>query len=113
VCPRASQRIALDLIARPPIGGADLVLIRVAPLTLHTALHLLSEIARRLLQLIECFGLRADRLAGLTALQGLGGVAHRPLRTAQRLGNIARPVAAMAHQRTDHAAGAFLLSGLV
>src|SRR5262249_44180656 len=36
---RPSERIALDPVTRRPVGRADVVLIRVAPLALHPALH--------------------------------------------------------------------------
>ena len=62
---RPAERVALDAVARLSVGGADLVIPGVAPLALHPALHLLGEIARRLLQLVERLGLRTDRLAGL------------------------------------------------
>ena len=52
---RAAERIALDLVTLLSVGRTDLVLVRVAPLALHAPLHLLREIARRLLQLIERF----------------------------------------------------------
>src|SRR5258708_24487129 len=69
---RPTERIALDPIARQAVGGADLVIPRAAPLSLHTPLHLLGEIAGRLLQLVQRVGFRADRLARLPPLPCLG-----------------------------------------
>ena len=66
-------------------------------MALHSALHLLRKISRRLLQLVERLGLGADRLARLSALQCLGGVAHRALGAAQRLGDVAEAVTEPAH----------------
>ena len=56
-------------------------------------MQLLGEITRRLLQLIEGFGLRSDRLTGLPPLQRAGRIAHRPLGSAERVGDIAHAFA--------------------
>ncbi len=77
----------------------------------QTLLELLGKIARRLLQLVERFGLRPDRLTRPTALQSAGGVAHRPLGPAERFGDIAHPVAELPHDLAERAAHLFLLAG--
>src|SRR5207302_3788192 len=91
-------------------GRTDLVAARVAPLA-EALLELLGKIARRLLQLVERFGLRPDRLPWPAALQGAGGIAHRPLGPAERFGDIAHPVAELPHDLAERAAQPILLPG--
>src|SRR5271166_4823147 len=98
---RAAERIAFDAIARIAVGGADVVIVGIS--AAEAALHLLGELARRLLQLVERFGLGPDRLAWLLALQRLGRIAHGPLGPPEGLGYVAEPVAEPTHHLAEHA----------
>src|SRR5205085_3673871 len=110
---RTAERVALDAAALIAIGRADLVIRGIAPALAEPLLQLLREIPRRLLQLVERFGLRPDRITRLAALQRAGGVAHGPLRPAERVGNIAHAFAEPAHQIAQRMAQTFLLAGLI
>src|SRR5207245_2132893 len=108
-----TERVALDPAALIAVGCADLVIAGIAPAFAEALPQLLGEVARRLLQLIERLGLRPDRLARLAALQGAGGVAHRPLGAAERVGNIAHALAKPAHHLAELVPQILLLASLL
>ena len=93
---RPAERIAFRSVGGP-VAGADLAFARRPETSAEPLLQLLGEVARRLLQLVERLGLRADRVPWLAALQRAGGIAHGPLGAAERVRYVAHPVAELPH----------------
>src|ERR1700751_3495076 len=86
-----TERIAFDLVSGLAVGGRYIIIIGIT--AAQGALHLLGEFARRLLQLIERFGLGPDRCARLAPLQRLRRVAHRPFSASERIRDFTEAVA--------------------
>src|SRR5258708_2255987 len=104
-----AERVAVGLALTLTLAGLAAVGLAVAGLP-H---HLLGHAARRLLQLVERIGLRADGVAGLAALQRVGRAAHGALGAAQRLRDIAGLLAPLPHHLAELAAQRILLAGHV
>src|SRR6516165_11084437 len=97
---RPAKGVAIDLVPRLAVGGSDITIVRIA--AAEAPLHLLGEFARRLLQLIEGFGLGPNRFTRLAALQCVGRIAHRPFGAPEGLGNFPEAVAEPAHHFAQH-----------
>src|SRR5438445_9967899 len=108
---RPTERITLDRIPWCAVGGSDLVVAGID--ATQAALHLLSELTRRLLQLVERLGLGRNCFAGLLPSQRLGRIAHRALGPSQRVRYVAEPVAESTHHVAEHAPQPLLLAGRI
>src|SRR5579859_1188953 len=106
---RTAERVAIAH-ARIFLAVAVGVVTLRLPAVLHLVAELLGKFPRALLQLIERIALRTDRRAGVAPLQRAGRVAHRPLGAAERVRDIARARAEVAHDLAKRAPQVLLLA---